>query len=349
MKQLENTARQGEEVLTLERLDEGTLVTSLVLRPRAFYSRTTSTWRHQRRLPKAAARRVPVAEQLSFQSFPVIFMSARHSVIARLGEAVDRFGHSNLPFDDCAACGHLPARRLWPEVSRWREFGDSSAPLGRPWDCPKRRICTGKPSAAGHSPTPHRAGARRNASPRWPRRPHRASRFRGSAFGRRVIVGPVALHLGSRRHGRPRDVVLGRRDDPRADPSGLAHGSLPRLRSSGTPLGLDLSEGLPCERMSGLLAGKVLPATDRDIDIDGIQLDTETASTHLLRRDQRRARAAEAVENAIADTRAVLDGVSDERPWLHRWMGIQVVHPPLTEGVDARIAPQGGAVAPILA
>ena len=59
--------------------------------------------------------------------------------------------------------------------------------------------------------------------------------------------------------------------------------------------------------MYGAAAGRLLPAADDDVDIAGIEFDQTRAASGPLRRDHRRARSAEQVEDDVAALRRVAD------------------------------------------
>src|SRR4029077_5568546 len=75
------------------------------------------------------------------------------------------------------------------------------------------------------------------------------------------------------------------------------------------PFGSDRIKTTPIDQERGLLAGKCLPAPDRDIGISRIDLQAETAPPGRLPRDQGRAAAKERVVNRLARA-----AVIDDRP-----------------------------------
>ena len=104
-------------------------------------------------------------------------------------------------------------------------------------------------------------------------------------------------------------------------------------------IGNHLLEGQAGRHVHGVATSERLPAADREIDIGWVNLQPATLPPHPLCRQQRCARAAESVENDLAATGAILDGVGDHAHRLHRRMAAQVFQTTLPEGVGAGVLP----------
>src|SRR5208282_5640453 len=108
-------------------------------------------------------------------------------------------------------------------------------------------------------------------------------------------------------------------------------------------------EGFPANRVARIVTGESLPATDRYIDVERIQLHTITASSDPLRSDYGGAATKKRIENDIAARRDVHDCVGHQRGRLHGGVqGEQIAFlPRLRERTRAGVVPHVGAVATI--
>src|SRR5712675_2561189 len=69
--------------------------------------------------------------------------------------------------------------------------------------------------------------------------------------------------------------------------------------------------------VDGAVSGEALPAADRGIDIQRIELHAAADPADALGGQQRRAAAEEGIEHEIAARRAIEDGVRDQRDRFH--------------------------------
>src|SRR5712671_4778802 len=98
-------------------------------------------------------------------------------------------------------------------------------------------------------------------------------------------------------------------------------------------------------------AGEMLPAADRGIDIEWVELHPTADAADALGRQQRRAAAEKGIEDDVAADRAVENRIGDQRDWLYRRMQSGEVSflTPSPELVRARVLPDIGPVAAMLA
>ena len=109
------------------------------------------------------------------------------------------------------------------------------------------------------------------------------------------------------------------------------------------PTILDHVVGL-AEPIVGLLARHLLPALNRRIDIQRIELDAITAPVGALGGQQGAATAQEWVQNDVVAFRAIEDYVRDQLNGLHSRMQVQIIA--AAECVHAWIIPDIGPIAP---
>src|SRR5262245_53565284 len=86
-----------------------------------------------------------------------------------------------------------------------------------------------------------------------------------------------------------------------------------------------LVEGLASAFERGVLPAVCLPSPDSDIDIQGIDLEAESASAHALGGYNRSTGAHERIEDDVATPRAIPQRVGDERHGLHCGMYGKIV------------------------
>ncbi len=125
-----------------------------------------------------------------------------------------------------------------------------------------------------------------------------------------------------------------------------------RLRVHGGLRGaflLDLGEGLAgfCMDCLDLSLGGEPP--DDYVTITRIELDAVAAPTGLFGSDQRGAAAGEGIEHDTASLRTIENRVGDQRDRFHGGVEREFRIPILAETVDARIRPQIGSIAAVLA
>jgi hypothetical protein len=99
----------------------------------------------------------------------------------------------------------------------------------------------------------------------------------------------------------------------------------------------------------GFVLRELLPAPDDAVAIDGVELAEIAAAPSLVGCDQRRAAAAEEIENDRSSLRDVLDGVRDHRHGLHGRVERKLVHAAGAKAVHPTVLPNVGAIAPVLA
>src|SRR5271157_5532523 len=103
--------------------------------------------------------------------------------------------------------------------------------------------------------------------------------------------------------------------------------------------------------MDSGLPGHPAPATDRNVDVEGVDLDPTADAARPLRRHQGRAAAEERVEDDVATDRAIEERVGDQPDRLHG--RVQLIETSLLarlrEGRRARIVPDVGPVPAVLA
>jgi hypothetical protein len=119
------------------------------------------------------------------------------------------------------------------------------------------------------------------------------------------------------------------------------------LRRTGLRLALDLDVG---EAQTGVDVARAsaccpLPATDRDVDVAGIEFNSSGNSSSSLRREDGRAAAAEGVKDETVSATAIPDQISDETDRFGCGMELKITAPRWMQAVDARIIKNVGAVA----
>src|SRR5438874_632909 len=99
--------------------------------------------------------------------------------------------------------------------------------------------------------------------------------------------------------------------------------------------------------VDGAVSGEALPAADRGVDIQRIELHAAADPADALGGQQRRAAAEEGIEHEIAARRAIEEGVGNQRDRFHgRVQGGEVpFFPPAPEIIEARIVPDVTAIA----
>src|SRR5580693_7493137 len=100
-------------------------------------------------------------------------------------------------------------------------------------------------------------------------------------------------------------------------------------------------------RCAGRNAGGFLPAADRDIDIELVELDPPRDAPGAIGGQQRRAAAAERVEDDPVAPAAVADEIGDEGHRLDGGVEVELVTPGRVQTVDARIVEHVAAVAAV--
>jgi len=101
--------------------------------------------------------------------------------------------------------------------------------------------------------------------------------------------------------------------------------------------------------MYGGFARVLLPSSNCRIDINGIDLHAESASTGHFGSHNRCAAAGEAVEDNAVPLRAILDGISHHGDGLHSRVHAQVCEPSRSQRVDTGVVPDVGSVSSELA
>ena len=86
---------------------------------------------------------------------------------------------------------------------------------------------------------------------------------------------------------------------------------------------LTLTEGKTTGSVDGVAAGISLPAANRDVDVQRIDLDPTTNAARALRSDQRTTATQERIEHDVAPVGAVQNGVGHEPHRFDRGMQSQ--------------------------
>ena len=110
-------------------------------------------------------------------------------------------------------------------------------------------------------------------------------------------------------------------------------------------LGLDVGEAQTRLEVAHMSACDPLPATDRDVDIERIEFDESSNPSSPLGREDRRAAAAEGIEDDAVPTAAISDQVGDEADRLGGGMELKITAAGRMQAVDSRIIKDIGAVA----
>ena len=105
-----------------------------------------------------------------------------------------------------------------------------------------------------------------------------------------------------------------------------------------------LGKGQPEFGMPRGNVGGLFPPTDRDVDIERVQLDYPSDTASALGRQDRRAAAAERIEDDAVAPAAVTDQIGDERYRLDSGVQVELPAPGWVQTVDARIIKHVGAI-----
>jgi len=105
-----------------------------------------------------------------------------------------------------------------------------------------------------------------------------------------------------------------------------------------------LGKGQPEFGMPRGNVGGLFPPTDRDVDIERVQLDYPSDTASALGRQDRRAAAAERIEDDAVAPAAVTDQIGDERYRLDSGVQVELTAPGWVQTVDARIIKHVGAI-----
>jgi hypothetical protein len=112
---------------------------------------------------------------------------------------------------------------------------------------------------------------------------------------------------------------------------------------------IDVAEELAVRHPDGIPAGQVLPAPDRRIDVERIELDAAADAACPFGGEQRSAAAQERVDDDVAAVRAIKQRVHHQLDRFDRRVQLQHVVTFPRQGAGTVVLPHVGAVAPVLA